>query len=234
MRASRMAMQVRDRVSNDLIRIVSQFSSVAKVDGNTAWGYVSAGDALHVLNRCIGIISSLRGTEMENITRGPGWHFLNLGHRIERSIQMVRLFRDVIVPHSAATQPSLQMLLEVADSSMTYRTRYFTTIQAAPVLDLLMNDELNPRSLAFQLKDLSAHSDFLAKFISRGGLEWPNARQQKIEEAGASLFEADLFYLCDNRRRLDDRLASLEAALPAYSDAITNVCFSHADVERVA
>jgi uncharacterized alpha-E superfamily protein len=233
-RASRMAMQVRDRVSSDLIRIVSQFNSVAKVEGGTAWGYVSAGDALAVLNRCIAILSSLRGTEMENITRGPGWHFLNLGHRIERSIQMVRLFREIIVPHSSATQPSLEMLLEVADSSMTYRTRYFTIIQAAPVLDLLMNDELNPRSLAFQLKDLYAHCDYLGKFISRGGLEWPSARQQKIEEAGQSLFESDLLYLCENRRRLDDRLASLEFALAGFSDAITNVCFSHADVERVA
>jgi uncharacterized circularly permuted ATP-grasp superfamily protein/uncharacterized alpha-E superfamily protein len=232
-RASRMAMQVRDRVSNDLLRIVSQFTTLAKVD-SAAWGYVSTGDALAVLNRSIATLSSLRGTEMDNITRGPGWHFLNLGHRLERAIQMVRLLRDVIVPQSAATQQSLEMLLEVADSSMTYRTRYFTTIQPGPVLDLLMNDETNPRSLAFQLKDLSAHSDFLSKVISRGGAEWPAARQQKVEDAGASLFEADLLYLCENRRRLDDRLASLEAALPAFSDAITNVCFSHAEMERVA
>jgi uncharacterized circularly permuted ATP-grasp superfamily protein/uncharacterized alpha-E superfamily protein len=233
-RASRMAMQVRDRVSNDLIRIVNQFNTLTKPDSGTAWGYVSAGDALAVLNRCIATLSSLRGTEMENITRGPGWHFLNLGHRMERSVQLVRLFRELIVPRSAATQPGLEMLLEVADSSMTYRTRYFTAIQAAPVLDLLMNDELNPRSLAFQMRDLYEHSNYLAKFISKGGSEWPAARQQKVEEAGASLFDADLYYLCNDRRTLEDRLLSLEFALPAFSDAITNVCFSHAEVERVA
>ncbi len=65
----------------------------------------------------------------------------------------------------------LEMLLEIGDSSMTYRSRYFTTMQTAPVLDLLMNDEANPRSLAFQLRDLSKHSKVLAKTLQ--GAEWP-------------------------------------------------------------
>ena len=34
---------------------------------------------------------------------------------------------------------------------MTYRSRYFTTLQTVPVLDVLMADETNPRSLDFQL-----------------------------------------------------------------------------------
>jgi uncharacterized circularly permuted ATP-grasp superfamily protein/uncharacterized alpha-E superfamily protein len=231
-RASRMVMQVRDRVSSDVLRIVGQFTTLARVETTTAWGYVSTGDALFVLNRCIATLASLRGTEMENITRGPGWHFLNLGRRIERSIQLVRLFRTIVVPLSPATWPSLEMLLEVSDSSMTYRTRYFTLVQAPAVLDLLMNDELNPRALAFLLKDLSEHCQFLSQVLSKGGTEWPAAKQQRVEEAGASLFETDVFYLCESRRRLDDRLATLEAALPAFSDALTNTCFSHAEMER--
>ena len=227
-----MVMQVRDRVSSDVLRIVGQFTTLARVESTTAWGYVSMGDALAVLNRSIATLASLRGTEMENITRGPGWHFLNLGRRIERSIQLVRLFRTIVVPLSAATWPSLDMLLEVSDSSMTYRSRYFTVLQPAPVLDLLMNDELNPRALAFLLKNLSEHCQFLCQVLSKGGTEWPAAKQQRVEEAGASLFEADVFYLCESRRRLDDRLATLEVALPAFSDAITNTCFSHAELER--
>ena len=67
-----------------------------------------------------------------------------MGRRVERSIQLVNLFRTIIVPLTPQTWPMLEMLLEVADSSMTYRSRYFTALQAAPVLDLLMNDELNP------------------------------------------------------------------------------------------
>ncbi len=84
----------------------------------------------------------------------------------------------------------LEMLLEVCDSSMTYRSRYFTTMQAAPVLDLLMNDASNPRSLAFQIFDLSEHCSFLARTLQ--GAEWPDARQRKVEEAAEALFQADV------------------------------------------
>jgi len=96
-RASFSAAQVRDRVSSDMLRAVSQLNSLARVDSSSAWGYVSAGDAQSVLNRCIATLSSLCGIELENITRGPGWHFLSLGRRIERSIQLAGLLRGVIV-----------------------------------------------------------------------------------------------------------------------------------------
>src|SRR5580704_5578388 len=194
-RISRAVASVRDRLSSDLLRVVSQLSSLVRVPGaqgqdeSAAWGYVSPADALAVLNRCIGTLSSLRGIELENITRGPGWHFLGVGRRIERSIQLVDLFRAIIVPLSPQTWPTLEMLLEVADSSMTYRSRYFTELQAAPVLDLLMNEEANPRSLAFQLQDLFEHCRYLSDRPS--GTGWPVSKQRHLEQAAATLFRAD-------------------------------------------
>jgi uncharacterized alpha-E superfamily protein len=223
-RATRSAAQVRDRLSGDMIRIVSQLNGLARVDSTSAWGYLSPGDALTTLNRTIATLSSMRGTELENITRGPGWHFLSLGHRIERSLQLVRLFRHIIVPITPQTWPMLEMLLEIGDSSMTYRSRYYTTIEPAAVLDLLMNDELNPRSLAFQLNDLSEH----CKALSSGALssEWPFARQHRLERAAQRLFDADV------HQPIDHLLEGLEVLLPAFSDDITNKFFSHALLER--
>jgi uncharacterized circularly permuted ATP-grasp superfamily protein/uncharacterized alpha-E superfamily protein len=235
-RTSRAAASVRDRLSSDLLRVVSQLGGLARIDQSSAWGYVSPGDALAVLNRSIGILSSLRGMELENITRGPGWHFLGVGRRIERSIQLVSLFRAIIVPLSPQTWPMLEMLLEVCDSSMTYRSRYFTVMQAGPVLDLLMNDEANPRSLAFQVKDLSEHCAFLAGTLE--GAEWPAAKQRRVEEAAANLFDADVQALCQPdadgaRAYLGLLLAAMAVALPGLSDAITNTWFSHAEMERL-
>jgi uncharacterized circularly permuted ATP-grasp superfamily protein/uncharacterized alpha-E superfamily protein len=254
-RTSHAAASVRDRLSSDLLRAVSHLGGLARIAGginasetnaggtnteSSAWGYVSPGDALAVLNRCIGTLSSLRGIELENITRGPGWHFLSVGRRIERSVQLVNLFRAIIVPLTAETWPMLEMLLEVCDSSMTYRSRYFTVVQAAPVLDLLMNDDANPRSLAFQIKDLSEHCAYLATTLE--GSEWPTAKQRRVEEAAAALFEADVQMLCQpgamvqenagTRAYLDHLLANMDAVLPALSDAITNTWFSHAEMER--
>jgi uncharacterized circularly permuted ATP-grasp superfamily protein/uncharacterized alpha-E superfamily protein len=231
-RAARAAAQVRGSLSSDTLRVVSQFGAAH----TSAWGYASTGEALAVLNRSIGTLAALRGIEMENITRGPGWHFLSLGRRIERSIQLVDLFRAIIVPLSPRTWPTLEMLLEVADSSMTYRSRYFTELQAAPVLDLLMNDGANPRSMAFQIQDLLEHCRSLSGRPS--GTAWPVSKQKRLEEAAADLFRADVGMLCQPleggiRLPLDDLLAATGAALPALSDAITNVYFSHAAMERV-
>jgi uncharacterized circularly permuted ATP-grasp superfamily protein/uncharacterized alpha-E superfamily protein len=230
-RAARAAAQVRDSLSSDTLRIVSQFGAAH----TSAWGYASAGEALAVLDRCIGTLAALRGLEMGNITRGPGWHFLGAGRRIERAIQLVNLFRAIIVPLSPRTWPTLEMLLEVGDSSMTYRSRYFTVLQPTPVLDLLMNDEANPRSLAFQIRDLWKHCRYLSGRPS--GAAWPLSKQRGLEAAAANLFRADVGMLCqpgagEIREPLDQLLAVTGAALPALSDAITNVYFSHAEMER--
>jgi uncharacterized alpha-E superfamily protein len=234
-RATRAAAQVRDRLSADLLRIVSQMGSLARASDRVAWGYVSAADALAVLNSCILTLAALRGIEAGNITRGPGWHFLNIGRRIERSVQVIELLRGIVVPVDPENWPSLEMLLEVADSSITYRSRYFTALQAAPVVDLLMNDEANPRSLAFQLKDLARHCAGLSSMPS--GTGWPLLKQRQMEAAAARLLNADVELLCEarvgnTRARLDGLLEELEDALPAFSEAIANTYFSHAEMER--
>ena len=234
-RATRAAAQVRDRLSSDLLRIVSQLASLARPSTRVAWGYVSPADALVVLNSCILTLAALRGIEAGNITRGPGWHFLNIGRRIERSLQVVDLLRSIVVPIDPENWPSLEMLLEVADSSITYRSRYFTVLQAAPVVDLLMNDVANPRSLAFQLKDLARHCAGLSSMPS--GTGWPLLKQRQMEAAADKLLEADVQLLCEaragsKRARLDDLLQDLDTALPAFSEAIAFTYFSHAEMER--
>jgi uncharacterized circularly permuted ATP-grasp superfamily protein/uncharacterized alpha-E superfamily protein len=234
-RVTRAAAQVRDRLSSDLLRVVSQLGNLARASDRVAWGYVSVADALAVLNSCILTLAALNGIETGNITRGPGWHFLNIGRRIERSMQLVELLRGIMIPIDPENWPSMEMLLEVADSSITYRSRYFTSLQAAPVIDLLMNDEANPRSLAFQLKDLARHS--AALFGMPSGTGWPVLKQRQTEAAAARLLNADIELLCEgptgsNRIRLDSLLEDLGAALPAFAEAIANTYFSHALMER--
>jgi uncharacterized alpha-E superfamily protein len=234
-RATRAAAQVRDRLSSDLLRIVSQLGSLARASDRVAWGYVSAADALAVLNGCILTLAALRGIEAGNITRGPGWHFLNIGRRIERSVQLVDLLRSLVVHLDPENWPCLEMLLEVADSSITYRSRYFTVLQAAPVVDLLMNDEANPRSLAFQLDSLARHCGVLSSMPS--GTGWPVLKQRQVEAAAGRLLHVDVELLCETRtgrarNRLDALLEDLGVALPAFSEAIANTYFSHAEMER--
>jgi uncharacterized alpha-E superfamily protein len=80
---------------------------------------------------------------------------------MERATQMVDLVRHGLGFEGSADSGQLELLLEIADSSITYRSRYLTSMQADLVVDLLLLDEANPRSLAYQLASLREHVDRL-------------------------------------------------------------------------
>ena len=65
------------------------------------------------------------------------------------------LVRSALVVPGTNESTVMEAVLEIVDSLMTYRTRYLTTLQAGPLLDLLLTDETNPRSIAFQLSVLA-------------------------------------------------------------------------------
>jgi len=72
-------------------------------------------------------------------------------------LQSGELLRAGIAEAPFEVDPYLSILLQIADSSITYRTRYLTTLRIEFVLELLLADEANPRSTAFQLATLRDH-----------------------------------------------------------------------------
>ena len=122
------------------------------------------------------------------MTRGHGWRFLDIGRRLERS-----LGDDAARAQRARRQPvarvaMLEPLLEIADSSMTYRRRYFAEPQLAPVLDLLLADDTNPRALAFQLAALADH---LAQLPRHPKAPSPTREERIVAHAIDALAAAD-------------------------------------------
>ena len=95
----------------------------------------------------------------ENMTRNSGWSFLDMGRRLERGLSICETLVPLFEKATGADDEmhSLMFLLEVADSFITYRSRYRLDPMLPLVLDLLLVDETNPRSLAFQLSSLSTH-----------------------------------------------------------------------------
>jgi uncharacterized circularly permuted ATP-grasp superfamily protein/uncharacterized alpha-E superfamily protein len=151
----RVAWLLRERISTDAWRVLNRldqdFSSRRPPEPLELLG------ASEVLDQAILTLAAFSGLVMESMTRGQGWHFLNIGRRLERAMQMVDLLRYGLGAKPTASNSRLSTLLEIADSSITYRSRYLTTMQADLVLDLLLLDEGNPRSLAFQLKRLDEY-----------------------------------------------------------------------------
>ncbi len=155
---------VRDRFSFDTWSILNKLN----IDGRARPRRIPLAEALAMLNTIILDLSAFSGLEMENMTRGLGWRFLDLGRRLERSMQLARLLRCAFPP---GVRPGLLLepLLEICDSLMTYRRRYFSGVQLGSVLELLVCDPGNPRGFAFQIEALAAHAENLPREAATPG-----------------------------------------------------------------
>ena len=219
---------VRERLSADMSRLIVALAESARTEDYMLFAEYSA-----VLNGCLELLSAFSGMERENITRGPGWLFLSLGRRLERAMNSVRRLRELTSGLDEESWPLLEYILEVADSSMTYRSRYFTTLQPIAVLDVLMADENNPRSLIFQM----AHLADLHRKLPRHA----PADQRTIQDAVALLRGLDLEKLefplpgsdrpsgsSDGQSQIDRSLGDIQKLLPSWADNISFAYFDHA------
>ena len=90
------------------------------------------------------------------MTRDDGWRFLGLGRHLER-LTFVASTLELLEPEEAASHALLEWLLELSDSLLTYRARYVRQPEWPAVVDLLVFDARNPRSVLFQLAKLAKH-----------------------------------------------------------------------------
>jgi uncharacterized circularly permuted ATP-grasp superfamily protein/uncharacterized alpha-E superfamily protein len=228
----RVASTVRDRISLDAWRIVSRLLQDFTPPQSSSLPPLSM--MLELLNHTIMTLAAFSGLGVENMTRGPGWHFLDMGRRLERALYTVGLLRSLLIDVGEHEETVLETLLEIADSSMTYRSRYLTTLQFAPVLDLVLMDDTNPRSVLYQLIALAEHVEHLPRDHARPSL---TPAQRLALMTLTSLRLAEINVLCEDcgdgrRSHLDTLLTHLLTDLPALSDSLTHHYLSHAETSR--
>jgi uncharacterized alpha-E superfamily protein len=234
----RLASAVRDRLSIDTWRILN----LLQQDMRLRQGRIQFDEVLVYLNGIITDLAAFSGMEMENMTRGHGWRFLNLGRRLERSVNLIGVLRGALaVSHAegAARHPAqegaagnsaiVEPLLEIADSSMTYRRRYYALPRLAPALHLLLADDTNTRGLPFQL---AAVSDHILRLPRDPRAPSPTREERLMARARDTLAEIIISraWSEDDCAPLDGLLGALEGDLKEMSDAITYFYFSHAEL----
>jgi uncharacterized circularly permuted ATP-grasp superfamily protein/uncharacterized alpha-E superfamily protein len=204
---------IRDRLSPDAWRALNDL--VAAIDEPLPAGS-SESVMLDRVERALRIISSFSGLAQENMTRLAGWRFLELGRRIERAVLTCRFVRELADP--AAPEGALDVLLELCDSQMTYRQRYVMLAARAPVIDLVMLDPNNPRSVIYQLERIEAHLAALPKHVADGRLSPP---QQIAASIATGLRTADA-------AKIDtDLILGSEIALMKLSETIDSSHLAH-------
>ena len=224
----RTASLVRERLSTDSWRVLNGLHQRAV--GQAAMVRLDVNAALALLNRILEELSAFSGMQMENMTRSLGWRLLDTGRRVDRTTHTAKLIRELVVDGNPAEEGRLDLLLELGDSSMTYRTRYLSTVQLPAVVDLLLTDDSNPRSLAFQVASLAEH---LRHFPHDDESATLTREEFLVQSMHSQLRLADVLSLCEQTNRRGQRsdlaqfLDTISSQMLETSDALARKYFSH-------
>jgi uncharacterized circularly permuted ATP-grasp superfamily protein/uncharacterized alpha-E superfamily protein len=219
------AYAVRDLVSTDTRRVINDIGD--EVAGLQQVAGKDAQFLQDVLDRIITALMAIAGATSESMSRELGWHFLHLGRRIERALQLTSLLRATLVNSMPAEVESLllESVLSAAECLTLYRRRYRERPQIDTTLDLLLLDDSNARSLRFQVSDIKRHLDVLP---GQGTRPYKQEMRLVMESlTRLSLADATRLARPENgvRGELESLLAGLGEALGAMSSAVGHTYF---------
>ena len=236
----RVSNQLRDRLSPELMRVLNDLDDNQK----QLQQMVSAADhkmlptdtvLLAAINErfeaMLITMAAFTGLVHENLTHGDNWRFLMLAKRIERanlSAGIVRTFMQ----HEVRNSQLLEVLLRLFDSMITYRTRYRSQLNAVLVMHLLLLDEKNPKSLAYQFSEIDSYvrhlpgkhnSDYRDPLLRLATVGLSRVRLANIES---------LLNSSSTRQTADEFLKVLEDIPTELSSTLTATYFTHTEVQR--
>ncbi|MFC7505518.1 circularly permuted type 2 ATP-grasp protein [Nocardioides sp. CPCC 206347] len=145
--------EVRDQLSLDVWRALGSVERATAVLQASPHSHQIAESA----GRMLTAVLALQGVTASMI-RDAGWHMGGVGRYLERGIQVCHLLRLITERRGLdVDREVLAAVLTAAESSVTHRRRYRDYVRPAGVLDLLLMDEENPRSLLFSLHRMQEH-----------------------------------------------------------------------------
>jgi len=222
----RLAASTRDRLSADMIAALDALLGAMNRRLAAARGDVDR--LLAALDDLIRFVATFAGLSQENVTRGAGWRFLDIGRRLERSHFTCRGALSPFAHTPLVWESAMRLALELCDSTITYRTRYLGALEPAPTLDLVLLDDSNPRAVAFQLQAIHHHLGELGR-TTGSAVAFP------VEQYTSELRDAVMMFARDERAwrheglsvaHLRHALDRMEQALGQLSDDLTRNYFS--------
>ncbi len=210
------ASQLRERLSVDNWRALNRMQQ--RPANASEKERVSQADAMNILDDAAAFSMTMAGFAVDGMMRDLGWRFMSIGRRLERlQFQSNILLRALAMDANG----NLDWLLDLSDSIVTYRSRYRAQPEWLPVLDLLLLDKSNPRSVLFQIDGILKGLAVLAPSYGPCGQD----RFMPLKEDLLALVpDTDLY--CGNVR-LIDLLGRIKSASEALSEQISVQFFSY-------
>lgn len=222
------AEQVKEQLSSDTQRVINDIGDeLQTLNDALTPGALSAPE--EALDPLVTTLLALAGLIHESMLRGHGWHFIEMGRRMERALQSISLLRALLVPKfdPSAQDLLIESALQCGEALIPYRRRYQNGITMENGLEMLVLNSNNPRSLLYQLEQLEYH---FAELPNTHGLL---TRERKLLlEATTALKLSDVTQLADSngaiRQPLDQLLARVHYLVGAAGKEISQRYFDHA------
>ncbi len=190
------------------------------------------------LDELIRGIVAFSGLTGESMTREAAWLMLDSGRRLERALGLVALLRATVVLHyeDVLQNQVLEAVLVSTDSLTIYQRRYRSFIQLPLVLELLLLDETHPRSVAYQLHQLSIHISALPRGNCKSHL---SEEERLILKAYTDLRLCNALELTQINQSerlystLNNVLSNTATLLWRIAEVIADAYFSHAQASQL-
>jgi uncharacterized circularly permuted ATP-grasp superfamily protein/uncharacterized alpha-E superfamily protein len=186
-------------------------------------------DPREILDRMLLSLAALAGFALDDMTQDDGWRLLMLGRRLERLQFLSTLLAQRLAGGSTPTQAELEWLLDIGDSTITYRTRYLASPQLAATIDLLVFDQTNPRALAFQWQEIEYSLLRIAATLGGTPDATLDAAVSLVQEQQLNALDGDSTRAERARVSLSEHLEGLGFSAGLVSDRLSLKYFSLID-----
>jgi uncharacterized circularly permuted ATP-grasp superfamily protein/uncharacterized alpha-E superfamily protein len=219
------AAQARSRLSAENWRAISvlqrQFSEGAE----------RRSDPRETLDSLLLSLAGLAGFALDDMTQDDGWRLMMLGRRLERLQFMAELLAQRLQSGATPTQAELEWLLDIGDSTITYRTRYLASPLLGPTIDLLVFDKTNPRALAYQWSHIEYSLVRISASLGGSPDDTLDEAVSAVAQMELNAIDGDSARAVRARQALAEQLDVVAAAAGRLSDRLSLKHFSLIDVE---
>ncbi|PKH03708.1 hypothetical protein CXF72_04815 [Psychromonas sp. MB-3u-54] len=150
--------QIKEMMSSDTQKVVNDLrDGLSSLKDALQPGLNSAPE--EALDPLVTTLLALAGLWQDSMVRALGWRFMDMGRRVEKALQSIRLIRSSLVPVLPEQQQfqTLEAILLNSESLITFRRRQYDGSGMMQGLELLLLDRSNPRSVLYQIALLREH-----------------------------------------------------------------------------
>ncbi len=223
------ASAVRERLSQEQWHVIVQMEQdffrrcELFMPGQEAHHDYSSIEALRALEATSHHLAAITGAQTDRMMRDDGWRLLSIGRHIERLATLSGALAAGFETKAVFDSSGFSAIVALFDSTITFHAQYQQRRDLPALLDLLVQDLDNPRSLSWVIKTLRGRLRKLA--------DDPPGREADL---AAQLTLPDMNNIGGPGCDFASAFAQCQSAALALSDAVSRRYFSHASSGNIS